>query len=73
MEISRRIPLDDKSAARSQASVECRWSEGQPLPFTRVSGAFSLSLSLSSRVTVFLEDDSRLTSLQKGASALINR
>lgn len=47
VEISQRIPLDDKSAARSQTSGECRWSEGQPLPFPPVSGAFSLSPSLS--------------------------
>lgn len=45
VEISQRIPLDDQSAARSQTSVKCRWSEGQPLPFPCVSGAFSLSLS----------------------------
>lgn len=47
VEISQRIPLYDKPAARSQTSGECRWSEGQPLPFPPVSGAFSLSPSLS--------------------------
>lgn len=63
MEISHRILLDDKSAARSQTSVN---ADGQKVSryLLHLYLEHFLSLSLFHGVTVSSDDDSRFTSLQ---------